>query len=275
MNRRNFFRTTGALSLSSLLTSGLAADPLSFFSALALNSTNDRILVLIRLAGGNDGLNTVIGLDQLDNLSVVRSNVVIPAEQVLPLTTTTGLHPSMTGMQEMYNNGLLGIVQAVGYPNQNRSHFRSTDIWTSASAANETVSTGWLGRYLDEGHPEYPTGYPNEDFPYPLAITMGNVVSETCQGINSTFSQAVRNPYNFNYIAPGGNTALPDNNYGTEVSFVRQLIGQSNAYGAVVKEAAQLGENLVEYPDNSLGDQLKNIATLISGGLGTRIYVAT
>jgi uncharacterized protein (DUF1501 family) len=275
MNRRNFLRTTGALSVPALLQQGIAANPLALFSQLS-RSDNDNILVLIRLAGGNDGLNTVIGLDQLENLRQVRSNIVLPDSGIIGLDTNTGLHGVMTGMQELFQEGKLGIVQAAGYPNQNRSHFRSTDIWTTASAANEVITTGWLGRYLEIDHPEYPTNYPNEDFPYPLGMTMGNVVSETCQGQASNFSVAVNNPFNYLYIAPGGNTPLPDNYYGSEVSFVRDLIGQSNTYGAVVQEAAQAGESRSEnYTDGSLSRQLRNIATLISGGLGTKVYIAT
>jgi uncharacterized protein (DUF1501 family) len=275
MNRRKFLRASGALSLPALLSSGIAADPASFFSRF-INPNSDKVLVLIRLSGGNDGLNTLIGLDQLDNLLQVRGNVALSASDVIGLNTTTGLHGSMTGMKALYDEGLLGAVQAVGYPNQNRSHFRSTDIWTSGSAATETETTGWLGRYLEIDHAEFPTGYPNEEFPYPLAMTMGNVVSSTCQGSLSNLSVVVKNPFNFLYIAPGGNTSLPAGNYGDEVNYVRDLIGQSNQYGSVVQEAANAGNTLaVNYTDGKLSDQLQNIATLIAGGLPTKIYVAT
>ncbi|MCX8210351.1 MAG: DUF1501 domain-containing protein [Lewinella sp.] len=275
MNRRNFLRTSGALSLPALLSTGVAADPAGFFSQF-INPDSDKVLVLIRLSGGNDGLNTLIGLDQLDKLSQVRGNIALSASDVIGLNDTTGLHGSMTGMKSLYDEGLLGAVQAVGYPNQNRSHFRSTDIWTSGSASDETETKGWLGRYLELEHAEFPAGYPNEEFPYPLAMTMGNVVSSTCQGSLSNLSVVVNNPFNFLYIAPGGNTSLPNGNYGTEVSYVRELIGQSNQYGAVVQEAANAGNTLaVNYTEGKLSDQLRNIATLIAGGLQTKIYVAT
>jgi len=257
MNRRNFLRASGALSLPALLSSGIAADPASFFTQF-INPDSDRVLVLIRLSGGNDGLNTLIGLDQLDNLNMVRGNVALGASDVIGLNATTGLHGSMTGMKALYDDGMLGAVQAVGYPNQNRSHFRSTDIWTSGSAANETETTA------------------NDQFPYPLAMTMGSVVSSTCQGTLSNLSVVVKNPYNFLYIAPGGNTSLPAGNYGDEVNYVRDLIGQSNQYGQVVQDAANAGNTMaVNYTDGNLSEQLQNIATLIAGGLQTKIYVAT
>lgn len=275
MNRRNFLKTGGALSIPALLQSGIAANPLELFSQF-INPDSDRVLVLIRLSGGNDGLNSLIGIDQLDNLSQVRPNVALPDTGYVNLTTLTGLHKSMIGMKELFDNGKLGAIQAVGYPNQNRSHFRSTDIWTSASDAETVITTGWLGRYLDGDHPEYPTGYPNEDFESPLAMTMGNVVSETCQGIATNFSVSVNNPFNYQYIAPGGNTPLPSNYYGDELGFVRTLIGQSNQYGSVVQNAANAGASLASnYTSGSLSKQLRDIAYLISGGLETKIFVAT
>lgn len=275
MNRRNFLRTTGAFSLPALLSSGVAADPAGFFTQF-INEDSDRVLVLIRLSGGNDGLNTLIGLDQLDNLRQVRENVALRAANTLSLTPTTALHGAMVGMKSLYDEGQLGIIQSVGYPNQNRSHFRSTDIWTSGSAADVTESSGWLGRYLERDHAQYPEGYPNETFDYPLAMTMGNVVSSTCQGTLANLSVVVNNPFRFNYIAPGGNTPLPDNYYGDEVEYVRTLISQSNQYGAIVQEAANAGNTLAgNYTAGQLSGQLRNIATLISGGLKTKIYVAT
>lgn len=275
MNRRNFLRTTGALSLPALLSTGVAADPAGFFSQF-INPDSDKILVLIRLSGGNDGLNMLIGLDQLSNLQQVRANIALASNQVLNLNATTGLHGAMTGMKSLYDNGQLLAINAVGYPNQNRSHFRSTDIWTSGSAADETETKGWLGRYLELEHPEYPTGYPNGTYDYPLAMTMGNVVSSTCQGTAANLSVVVNNPFNYLYIAPGGNTSLPNNYYGQEVNYVRDLIGQSNQYGSIVQDAANAGNSLAtNYTNGKLSDQLKNIATLISGGLQTKIYVAT
>lgn len=275
MKRRNFLRTVGALSMPALINGGIAAAPLELFTQF-INPNSDKILVLVRLSGGNDGLNTLIGLDQLSNLRQVRPNVALPNSGVIGLTATVGLHKNMTGMKALFDDGKLGAIQAVGYPNQNRSHFRSTDIWTSASDANEVLSTGWLGRYLDGDHPEFPTGYPNDEFDYPLAMTMSNGVSGTCQGMSSNFSVSVRNPNTFTYIAPGGDTPLPDNFYGDEVSFVRNLIGQSNEYGEVVTTAASNGNNLADnYTDGPLSEQLRNIALLLSGGIQTKIFVAT
>jgi uncharacterized protein (DUF1501 family) len=104
--------------------------------------------------------------------------VLIPETSVLPLTTEVGLHPVMTGMQNMWNDGKLGIIQNVGYPEQNRSHFRSMDIWSSG-LIDAPATTGWLGRAFDQdlAPMEYPTDFPNATYMDPFAISMGYDVS--------------------------------------------------------------------------------------------------
>lgn len=275
MNRRNFLKAAGILGTPAMLQQNILANPFAFFSQFSTNE-NDKILVLVRLSGGNDGLNTVIGLDQIDNLRQVRGDVALSDAQITNLNTTTGLNSAMSGMSDMFMGGQLGIIQSVGYPNQNRSHFRSNDIWMSASAASEVLETGWVGRYLATDHPDYPESYPNADHPHPLAITMGRLQSHTCQGAVHNFSQAIIDPFNFTFIVPGGETPLPDNSFGSQVEFVRTVIGQNNNYGAVVQQAANAGQTLSSnYPNTNLARQLKNVATLISGGLQTKVYVVT
>ncbi len=238
---------------------------------------DDRIFVLIRQNGGNDGLNMVIPIDQYSNLSRFRSNILIPENQILKLTDETGLHPRMTGMKTLFDEGVISIIQNVGYENQNRSHFRSLDIWDSGSLANEVLSTGWIGRYLDTDYPGFPDGYPNEDSPHPIAITMGPRVSETCQGSASNFSLAISDPTALANIPGTEGGALPDLPYGDELAYLRQVVAQTNEYAAILNEAAEMGTNQSTlYPEdgnNSLADQLKTVAQLISGGLQTKVYV--
>ncbi|MCI5083419.1 MAG: hypothetical protein MRY78_17100, partial [Saprospiraceae bacterium] len=153
MKRRTFLQTTGAVTLP-VLVNGMNISTLaksSLFSAV--NNESDRVLVLVQLNGGNDGLNTLLPVDQYDKLASVRENILIPENQLISLTDTLSLHPNMQGVQSLYDDAKLAIIQSVGYPNQNRSHFRSTDIWTSGSPAEEFWTTGWLGRYLEDLHP--------------------------------------------------------------------------------------------------------------------------
>ncbi len=231
----------------------------------------DRVLVIIRLNGGNDGLNTVIPRDQYANLTIQRSNVLIPETSVLPLTTEVGLHPVMTGMQTMYNDGKLGIIQNVGYPEQNRSHFRSMDIWTSGLIDNDP-NTGWLGRFFQNDHPNYPTGYPNTTYDDPFAISMGYEVSTTCQGLIANFSHAVSNPFDNFSLQTSGSTN-DGTYYGSQIEYLVHLIDQANEYGSQITTAANAGNTLATYPNTTLGDQLQYVAQMISGGLKTKVYI--
>ncbi|MDX9747052.1 MAG: hypothetical protein RBT57_00980, partial [Paludibacter sp.] len=138
MKRRDFLKNTASLvvlpGISNLLLAG-NHDPRPWFTALANAGATERVLVLIQLKGGNDGLNTLVPLDQYDAYSNARKEVAIPRSAVLPLNgrNDCGFHPSMTALQKRFNAGEVRIVQSVGYPSPNFSHFRSTDIWLSAS----------------------------------------------------------------------------------------------------------------------------------------------
>ena len=274
MKRRNFLRTSALTSVPVMLNGmKLGAVPFPF---LTQGPDNDRVLVLIQLNGGNDGLNCVIPIDQYSALSTMRSNIIIPEASVLPIESSLGFHPSMLKLQELYLEGKMGVVQGVGYPDQDRSHFRSTDIWTSGSKAKEYISTGWLGRYFYDSHPDYPEGYPNAEYDAPFALTMASQISETCQGPLTNFSLAINDPFSLKPLSEGEIGNLPDNNYGRELAFLIDAIAQTNAYSDVILNAAEGGSNQVTYPaDSRLAMQLKNVALLISGGLKTKVYIVS
>ena len=275
MKRRNFLRTS-ALTTIPVMLNGMKLSAVPFPFLTGQGPDNDRVLVLIQLNGGNDGLNCVIPLDQYSALSTMRPNILIPEANVLPIETGLGLHPSMLKMQEMYLDGKMGVVQGVGYPNQDRSHFRSTDIWTSGSEATEYLNTGWLGRHFYDGHSDYPEGYPNADYDAPFALTMGSLVSETCQGPLTNFSLALEDPFSLAPLSEGEIGNLPDNNYGHELRFLIDAIAQTNAYSGVILEAANGDSNQATYPaNNRLATQLKNVALLVAGGLKTKVYICS
>ena len=275
MKRRNFLRT-GALTSIPVMLNGLKLGAVPFPFLSGQGPDNDRVLVLIQLNGGNDGLNCIIPLDQYSPLSALRSNILIPESSVLQVEDTLGFHPAMSALRDMYMDGKMGVVQGVGYPNQDRSHFRSTDIWTSGSDAAEYLSTGWLGRYFNDGHPNYPEGYPNADYDAPFALTMGSLVSETCQGPLTNYSLALEDPFALAPLSEGEIGALPDNNYGKELAFLIDAIAQTNAYAGVILDAAENGTSQATYPDgNRLASQLKNVALLIAGGLKTKVYICS
>ncbi len=277
MKRRSFIKAGSALSLPFFLN-GIPIRSMAMPSAFAgMNGDTDRILILIQLNGGNDGLNTLIPLDAYDNLANLRSNIILPENSLIPITGDNALHPNMTGIADLFNNAKLNIVQSVGYPNQNRSHFRSTDIWSTGSSADEYLSTGWIGRYLENRFPDYPGNYPNNDCQDPFALTIGNFVSETCQGLSSNFSLAVNNPNDL-FELPEGAGGNPDLStcYGFQLDFVRNAILQTNAYADRIIETYEAGNNQVTYPaDNRLANQLQTVAKLISGGSQTRVYIVS
>jgi len=276
MQRRNFIKTAGTAAVSvPMLLNGMRVSAMSKSSIFNfINPDSDKVLVLIQMNGGNDGLNTIIPRDQYDGLSAVRGNIMIPENDLIPVTDTVGFHPSFKSLKMLYDDGRVGVVQNVGYPNQNRSHFRSIDIWTSGSPSDEFWSTGWLGRRFDQLYPGYPEGYPNGENPHPFAITIGSIVSETCQGTAANYSLTLDNPFNLFPLFESEGDTIPDTPYGEELAFLRTSIEQTNAYSATITEAANLGANQVAYSDeNRLAQQLKNVALLISGGLQTKVYV--
>ncbi len=231
----------------------------------------DRVLVIVRLNGGNDGLNTLIPLDQYDNLFIQRQNVIIPESSIINLTAGNGFHPVMTGMASMFNSGNLAIIQNVGYPEQNRSHFRSMDIWSYGSL-DPATNTGWMGRNLDAQYPNFPDDYPNTDYPDPFAISMGYEVSATCQGLMGNFSHTVNDP--FQSVNVGNGSAVNDGTYyGSHMEYLSTIIAQTNAYGAQVNDAANNGstQSALYDEDNPLAVHLRYVAQMISGGLKTKV----
>lgn len=275
LNRRDFIKLSAVASAS--LPIALSGFPLFANDkpkAYQFSQDNDNVLVLVQLQGGNDGLNTIFNLNQYDNLQAVRSNIIIPEKDLLAVHNATRFHPSMKGMQQLWNSEKLNIIQNVGYPNQNRSHFRSTDIWNSASAAEQYTSSGWLGRFFDQNHSQFPENYPNETQKDPFAITIGRIVSETCQGPVANFSMALEDPENPGTALATDVGEIPDNCYGDALTFVNNTINQTNAYANVVKKAASSGKNASKkYTNSGLSEKLKQVAKLISGGLQTKVYV--
>jgi uncharacterized protein (DUF1501 family) len=245
---------------------------------LGFATETDHVLIVIQLSGGNDGLNMVLPRDNYSAYFNARTNIAIPEAKILPLNgnASTGLHPAMTGLQALYNDGKLSIVQAVGYPNPNFSHFRATDIWMSATDANQVVNSGWNGRYLNEEYPNFPTGYPNTTMPDPLAIQIGSVTSLALQGPAFNMGMSITNTSSFYNLINGVQDPVPPTAAGKELGYIRTVAQQTQQYATVIKDAAAKVTQQVTYPTgNSLADQLKIVARLIKGGLKTRVYMTS
>jgi uncharacterized protein (DUF1501 family) len=282
MKRRNFLKTT-------IPATAVIPAILDGYSVKAFNSNSplmqalmdpmidtDHVLVIVQLNGGNDGLNMVIPISTYSDYYNARTNVAIAQNRILPLTnySQTGLHPAMTGLQALYNEGKLNIVQAVGYPAPNFSHFRATDIWMSGSSSTDVVNSGWAGRYLNTEYPNFPTGYPNNTMPDPLAIQIGSITSLTLQGPSVSMGMSITNPTSFYNLLNNVIDPAPNNPMGEELAYVRTVASQTNQYAQRIKTAANLVTTQNPYPtNNSLADQLKIVARLVKGGLKTRIYM--
>lgn len=241
-----------------------------------LASENDHVLVIIRLAGGNDGLNTVIPytndlyyqarkMGTADNLSIAAGDVVKLSD-----SSTVGLHPSFAPLRDLYNEGKMRIVQNVGYPEQNLSHFRSTDIWLSGSDYDVFDTAGWYAKYLETKYPDYPDVLPSS----PFAIEFGNYLSTTLIGEENNMGVAVGD---LSYI-PGlpGNDDLAATKAGEEEAYVREVIRQSNIFSNTIIASYVAGpDNTGRYTTASsvLGQGLASIARLIAGGLNTKMYI--
>ncbi len=275
MRRRSFLRTASAATIGGFAVRGFS-NPL-----LTPLLNDDRVLVIVQLYGGNDGLNTVIPLDQYGVLSTVRGNVLIPESAVLDLPGAdgTGLHPSMGGMRELWQNGKLSIVQGVGYPDPDFSHFRSTDIWETGADSDELLASGWTGRYLHFEYPNFPNGYPNATMPDPLAIRIGGPISIGLQHQGVSMGASIYNTEDsLNLTGNLFNDPVTADCMGSKLDFVRTVQRQADLYGDVIQAAAQPGCNLStlyptgEEPGAKLANALKIVAQLICGGLKTRIY---
>jgi uncharacterized protein (DUF1501 family) len=282
MKRKKFLQQaiTGVILpsfLSGISLKALAGSPL--VHSLRNYMNDDKVLVLIQLAGGNDGLNTIIPLDQYSAYTAARSNIAIPEDKILKLNgfDITGLNPAMTEMQQLFNDGKLGIVQAVSYPNPNFSHFRATDIWMTGSGSDKILNTGWAGRFLDDVYKGFPENYPTVNMPDPLAIQVGSVVSSTFQGPAFSMGLAISNPASFYNLIEGKVNVDSNTRWGEQLDYIKLMSQKTDQYAGVIKAAAlKVTQQSAKYPaagKNPLADQLKIVARLIAGGLKTKVYM--
>jgi uncharacterized protein (DUF1501 family) len=275
--RREFLNLTGRgigllafsrFAPSFLVDAGLAATPAP---------EKDRsVLVLIQLAGGNDGLNTLVPFED-SNYYRLRPTLAIPKDSVLRVSDTLGLHPSCAAMQALVRDGKLAIVQNVGYPNPNHSHFRSTEIWETASPSDQFLSTGWIGRYMDNAC----SGSPAEDHD-PVAVHVN-----TLNGVPETFMGAREHP-TFGLLASGvgrkdseetrrllQSIGEPAGGPDDERSFLRHTLMDSLVTETKVQRMLADYRPMATYPGNAFAASLRSVAGLIASGLPTRVYFVT
>lgn len=304
MKRRDFLRNASVASAGPLLLGGVPvfANPANnLFAAWAASSPNDRVLVIVQLHGGNDGLNTVIPINNYGMYYNVRPNIAIPqngARKYITLDDTLsdnqkiGLHTDMTGAKAMYDQGRMAVVQNVAYENLNGSHFRSRDVWFMGGNYDQYLSSSWMGRYLEHYYPNYPDAFPSAAMPDPLAIEIGAGLSLAFHQSNGySAALGIQDPVAFhNLINSVGTEPLinfPDNYAGDELRYIMGMERQGNVYADRLRDVYLNGSNTasVVYPQiyphlapqgslqNRLAPQLKIVARLLSGGCKTKIFL--
>jgi len=250
--------------------------------------SNGRIFVLLQLAGGNDGLNTLVPFDN-DHYHRARPSLRLKKSQLIELNPEFALHNALSGFKELYDAGNLSIIHGVGYPNPNRSHFRSTEIWHTACDANKVEKYGWLGRYFDHScKGSDPT----------VGINIGRQTPQVFAAKNP-LGISLDNPENYkirkNHQGAGekvmsmNGEMLSDDNDSPEGETISAIGGSSksglapldflerttlDAQVSSEKILAVTRKTRVEgnYPNSSLGRSMKLAAQLIGGNLPTRVY---
>jgi uncharacterized protein (DUF1501 family) len=269
--RRRFLQTT--LGTSTLLSMGLSAPAFLARAAKAAPSgSGNNVLVVVQLSGGNDGLNTVVPYaDEAyeKNRIVLR----IPKDQVLKLDGQTGLHPQLAGFHKLIEAGRLAIVQGVGYPNPDRSHFRSMDIWHTAKPEAEDKRDGWLGRCLDCGPAATGGDVPALHLgpsPSPLALASLKTVVPSVESLAGFQLRADGGALPLGALSGLAEAARPDS--AGLLEFMRHSALSAYASSQEVQNVLKQEQAATGYPASALAEKLKQIAQLIDAGLATRIY---
>ena len=298
--RREFLRSTVLTSALSWTVPAFLANTFTALQADAADKSTQiatgadaTIFVILQMAGGNDGINTVVPHAN-DHYYKARPRIAIKANDVLKINDQVGLHPSLTGFKELYDAGQLSIIQGVGYPNPNRSHFRSTEIWQTASDSERFEKYGWLGKYFDNTCAGCdPT----------VAVNVGRQMPQAFNAKNPK-GVAVDNPQNYRFMSTNGDDSkMVESSYrdmneqemdaghaensggsigaingsgahvkGSALDFLERTALDAQMSSDQIRAISARAENKAAYPASQLGNSLKLVAKLIGGGLPTRIF---
>jgi uncharacterized protein (DUF1501 family) len=248
-------------------TSCMVPNFLKAFEKKALVPSGNKVLVLLQLSGGNDGLNTVIPVHN-DIYYRSRPKLGIAKEQALSLTDEVGLHPALTGFKAFYDGGNLGILNSVGYPNPDRSHFRSMDIWQSASESNEYLYTGWIGRYLDAqcAGCDKPTQALEIDDTLSMALKGEQVKGLAMRDPRRLYTTA--NEKYFKEII----ASHKDQPGEQPVDYLYKTMAETVNSADYIYKQSKLNPSSSSYPKTELGKSFQTIASLIFSDIDTKVY---
>lgn len=261
--KRKEFIQVGSLATASLMLPKF----LKAFEGRSMVPLGNKVVVILQLSGGNDGLNTVIPVRN-DLYYKARPKLGIAKTKALSLTDEVGLHPALTGFKELFDDGSLAIMNSVGYPNPDRSHFRSMDIWHTASQSNEYWTNGWVGRYLDAQCKgcDKPT----------QAIEIDDVLSLALKGENIK-GIAVKDPRRLYGTANEKFFRDIMKNHKDEageqpVDYLYKTMAETLSSADYIFQQSKLHPSNADYPKTDLGNSLKTIASLIYSEINTKVY---
>ena len=259
--KRKEFLQIGSLATASLMLPKF----LKAFEKPRMVPPGNKVVVVIQFSGGNDGLNTVIPVRN-DIYYRERPKLAIAKDKALLLTDETGLNPALQAFKGLYDDGSLAIMNSVGYPNPDRSHFRSMDIWHSASQSNEYVNTGWLGRYLDAQCKgcDKPTQAMELDDVLSLALK-----GEENKGLAFKDPKKLYNTSNGRFLKD----VNADHKTGEEtIDYLYKTMSATLSSADYIYQQSKVHPTSQSYPNKNLGKDLKTIASLIFSDINTKVY---
>jgi uncharacterized protein (DUF1501 family) len=298
--RREFLKSTVLTGALSWTVPTFLANTFSVLQADAIDKgtqvttgKDGQILVVLQMAGGNDGLNTVVPFAN-DYYRKARPKIGLAAKQVLKINDELGLHENLAGLKELYDAGELSVIQGAGYPNPNRSHFRSTEIWQTATDSEKIESSGWLGRYFDNACSgcdptiavnlgrQMPQAFSSK---HPIGVSLDSpqnyrfVTGEKSKnGEMSATEESFRklNEFDSDMQENAGGTVAAisgaTQHKGSVMDFLERTALDAQVSSDKIRAIANRFENKATYPGSQLGNSLKLVAKLIGGGLPTRIF---
>lgn len=290
MNRRKFLSNSAALGLYPLLVGGLPYRGLAATTPFNVNpcEVTDRAVVIVFLNGANDIFNTAVPIAQFSDYVNFRPTIYLPENSLLTLDPNSadeqllGLHPRLTGFKNLFDEGLMSVVQGVGYDQPNRSHFKSTENWLTGSGGGlDNLRDGWMARFLNDRYPGY-NGTPFEGEPDPLGMLFGNTIST---GFHSSEEHRLeinlsgQDPAGFyTLISSLGGAPIPNipaSEHGEMLAYIETISNSVNVYAERISTTFNAGTNTATYPDTSFGNQLRTIARMLAGGSRTKLFMAS
>ena len=264
MRRRDFLK-------NSALVSGAFMVPafLKPFEAMAKSQLSGyKNLVIIQLSGGNDGLNTIVPYGN-DIYYQKRNTIAISKTDIIKLDDMQGLNPSLSSLKEIYDQGWMSVINSVGYPNPDRSHFRSMDIWQTASDSDQFLTSGWVGRYLDANCQVNKNPYTAIEVDDTLSLAMKGVKMKgvAVQDPEKLY-QTTREPFFKDLVHDHASADLNEDNLG----YLYKTMIESYSSADYIRNTSKTYNVTGEYPATQLGNQLKTVSKFINSGLETRVY---